>query len=70
MVSVKALWANSAAGLQSQLRDHLMKPLFVPRSVAVVQILDTFKRSGKQPRDMRSGRPPLSSMRRWLSDIP
>jgi putative hemolysin len=47
MVSVKALWANSAAGLESKLRDHLMKPLFVPRSVTVVQLLDTFKKSGK-----------------------
>jgi putative hemolysin len=47
MVSVKALWANSAVGLQSRLRDHLTKPLFVPRSVSVIQILDTFKKSGK-----------------------
>jgi putative hemolysin len=47
MVSVKALWANSAAGLQSRLRDHLIKPLFMPRSVTVVQLLETFKKSGK-----------------------
>jgi putative hemolysin len=47
MVSVKALWANNAAGLQSRLQDHLIKPLVVPRSVTVIQILDTFKKSGK-----------------------
>jgi putative hemolysin len=47
MVSVKALWANAAAGVQSQLRDHVTKPLFVPRTVTVVQILETFKKTGK-----------------------
>lgn len=47
MVAVKALWANAAAGLQSQLRDHLTRPLLVPRGVTVVQLLDTFKKSGK-----------------------
>ena len=47
MVPVKALWANSAAGLESKLRDHLIKPLFMPRSVTVVQLLETFKKSGK-----------------------
>jgi len=47
MVSVKALWANAAAGLQSKLRDHLVKPLFVPRYVAVAQLLESFKKTGK-----------------------
>lgn len=47
MVSVKALWANAAAGLQSRLRDHVIKPLLVPRGVSVVQLLETFKKTGK-----------------------
>lgn len=47
MVSVKSLWANSAAGVPTQLRDHLIKPLFVPRSVTVVQLLESFKKTGK-----------------------
>lgn len=47
MVSVKALWANAAAGVQSRLRDHFIKPLFVPRSVTVLQLLEKFKKTGK-----------------------
>ncbi|HEY1111368.1 MAG TPA: hemolysin family protein [Opitutaceae bacterium] len=47
MVSVKALWANSAAGVPTQLRDHLIKPLLVPRSITVVQLLEAFKKTGK-----------------------
>lgn len=47
MVSVKALWANAAIGIPSRLRDHLTKPLFVPRSVTVVQLLESFKKTGK-----------------------
>ncbi len=47
MVSVKALWANSAIGVPSKLRDHLTKPLFVPRSVTIVQLLEAFKKTGK-----------------------
>lgn len=47
MVSVKALWANSAIGLETKLRDHLIKPLFVPRYVTIVQLLESFKKTGK-----------------------
>lgn len=47
MVSVKALWANSAIGLKNNLRDHLVQPLYVPQTVNAVQLLDTFKKSGK-----------------------
>jgi putative hemolysin len=47
MVSVKALWANAAIGVPSKLRDHLTKALFVPRSVMTVQLLESFKKSGK-----------------------
>jgi putative hemolysin len=47
MVSVKALWANSAIGLNNRLRDHLTQPLYVPQTVNAVQLLETFKKSGK-----------------------
>ncbi len=47
MVSVKALWANAAFGVPSRLRDHITRPLFVPRTVTVVQLLETFKQTGK-----------------------
>ena len=47
MVSVKALWANTAFGVPSRLRDQLTKPLFVPRTVAIVQLLEAFKKTGK-----------------------
>lgn len=47
MVSVKALWANSAAGVPTHLRDHLIKPLFLPHSITVVQLLESFKKTGK-----------------------
>jgi putative hemolysin len=47
MVSVKALWANSAIGLNNRLRDNLTQPLYVPQTVNAVQLLETFKKSGK-----------------------
>lgn len=47
LVSVKALWAQAALGLPSRVRDHLTTPLVVPKTVHVVQLLDTFKKSGK-----------------------
>lgn len=47
MVSVKALWANAAIGLNGRLRDHLTQPLYVPQTVNAVQLLETFKKSGK-----------------------
>lgn len=47
MVSVKALWANSAIGLKNNLRDHITQPLYVPHTINAVQLLETFKKSGK-----------------------
>ena len=47
MVAVKALWANAAFGLPTKLRDHLTKPLFMPASVTIVQLLESFKKTGK-----------------------
>ena len=47
LVAVKALWANAAIGLESRLRNHLTPPLFIPETVNAVQLLETFKKSGK-----------------------
>ncbi|PAW67864.1 MAG: hypothetical protein B9S34_04125 [Opitutia bacterium Tous-C1TDCM] len=47
MVAVKALWANAAIGVPGHLRDHVTKPLFIPRSANLVQVLETFKATGK-----------------------
>jgi putative hemolysin len=48
LVSVKALWANTAAGVPSNLRVNLTKPLFVPNSLSAVQVLETFRKTRKQ----------------------
>ncbi len=47
MVSVKSLWANAAAGVPNSVRNHLTQPLFVPQTVHVVQLLESFKKTGK-----------------------
>jgi putative hemolysin len=47
MVSVKSLWANAAAGVPNSIRNHLTQPLFVPQTVHVVQLLESFKKTGK-----------------------
>ena len=47
MLAVKALWANSAAGFQTPMRDLMTKPLFVPETVTGIQLLETFKRTGR-----------------------
>jgi putative hemolysin len=50
MVSVKALWSNTAIGVPTKLRDHLTKPLFIPRSVTLVQLLRPRKSLGQSRR--------------------
>lgn len=47
MVSVKALWANAAAGVPNSVRNHIVSPLFVPITVNVIQLLESFKKTGK-----------------------
>jgi putative hemolysin len=47
MVTVKALWANAAAGVPNSIRNHLIAPLFVPTTINVVQLLESFKKTGK-----------------------
>lgn len=47
IVSVKAIYANLAAGTPARIPDLMTKPLVVPSSQTAVQLLDTFKQTGK-----------------------
>jgi putative hemolysin len=47
LISVKAIYANLAAGLPVKVKDLVTKPLIVPSSLAAISLLDTFKRSGQ-----------------------
>jgi putative hemolysin len=47
IVSVKAIYANLAAGAGVALRNLMTPPLVVPRTQNVLQLVETFKQSGK-----------------------
>jgi len=47
IVSLKAIYANVAAGTAAKIRDLMTKPLVVPSTQTVIQLLETFKREGK-----------------------
>jgi putative hemolysin len=47
MVPVKALWAHSAIGLPTTLKNLLLPPLVVPATLNAIQLLEHFKKSGK-----------------------
>lgn len=47
MIAVKALWANSAAGFHTPMKDLLTQPLRVPETTSCIQLLELFKRSGR-----------------------
>jgi len=47
VVSVKAIYANLAAGVTVRLKDLMVAPLVVPETQTVVQLVETFKQSGK-----------------------
>jgi putative hemolysin len=47
VVSVKAIYANLAAGVGVKLRDVMVAPLIVPESQKVLQLVETFKQTGK-----------------------
>ena len=47
MVAVKALWAHSAIGLPTTLKNLLIPPLFVPETMNVMQLLEQFRKSGR-----------------------
>jgi len=47
MVAVKALWAHSAIGLPTTLKNLLISPLFVPETMNVMQLLEQFRKTGR-----------------------
>jgi putative hemolysin len=47
MVSVKAVYANLAAGLEVNLGDLMTKPEVVPATQTVTQLLEVFRRTGR-----------------------
>jgi putative hemolysin len=47
MVAVKALWAHSAIGLPTTLKNLLLPPLLVPETLTAIQLLEQFKKKGK-----------------------
>jgi putative hemolysin len=47
MVAVKAIWANSAFGLSTQLKNLLTPPVIVPETMTAIQLLEQFKQSGR-----------------------
>ncbi|MEK7684775.1 MAG: hemolysin family protein [Verrucomicrobiota bacterium] len=47
VVSVKAIYANLAAGVGVKLADLMVKPLVVPATQVVIQLLETFKQTGQ-----------------------
>ncbi len=47
MVAVKALWAHSAIGIQTSLKNLLTPPLVMPETMDCIQLLESFKKSGR-----------------------
>ena len=47
MVAVKALWAHAAIGIPTSLKNLLTPPLVVPETMNAIQLLETFKKSGR-----------------------
>jgi putative hemolysin len=47
MVSVKSIWANTAFGLSTNLRNLLTPPVVVPETMLAIALLEQFKKTGK-----------------------
>lgn len=47
LVSVKSLWAHSAVGLPTSLKNLLDTPLTVDENLSAIQLVDRFKKTGK-----------------------
>lgn len=47
LVAVKALWAHSAIGLPTTLKNLLLPPLFVPETQKVLRLLEQFRHTGR-----------------------
>ncbi|MCF7761982.1 MAG: hemolysin family protein, partial [Cephaloticoccus sp.] len=47
LVSVKSLWAHSAIGVPTSLKNLLVPPLSVSEKMTAIQLLEKFKKTGK-----------------------
>jgi len=47
MVSVKSIWANSAFGLPTSLKNLLVPPVIVPETMMAITLLEQFKKTGQ-----------------------
>jgi putative hemolysin len=47
VVTVKALWANSAFGLPADLKSVMSPPLIVPESMTVIHLIEQFRKTGQ-----------------------
>ncbi len=47
MVAVKALWAHAAIGVPTSLKNLLTPPLVVPETMDSIELLESFKKSGR-----------------------
>lgn len=47
LVSVKALWAHSAIGLTTSLKNLMVPALVVPETMTAIQLLESFKKSSR-----------------------
>jgi putative hemolysin len=47
LVSVKALWAHSAIGLTTSLKNLMVPPLVVPETMTAIQLLEAFKKASR-----------------------
>jgi Hemolysins and related proteins containing CBS domains len=47
VVTVKAIWANTAFGLPADLRSVMSPPLIVPESMTVIHLIEQFRKTGQ-----------------------
>ena len=47
VVTVKAIWANSAFGLPASLKNVMSPPLIVPESMTVIHLIEQFRKTGQ-----------------------
>lgn len=47
VVTVKAIWANSAFGLPASLKSVMSPPLIVPESMTVIHLIEQFRKTGQ-----------------------
>lgn len=47
VVTVKAIWANTAFGLPANLRSVMAPPLIIPESMTVIHLIEQFRKTGQ-----------------------